>query len=286
MIQDSLARYSPEDSLQTHACAAALRYKLGFADAAAITLRMQPGTPDVIFVDVREPQDSGRVRYREMPMDTVSPRAEWRLATQVLGASPRSFRAGVVGFHTNRRAPPADTLAGVVAEFLASRTSASDFDTALHVLASAPNYRDRAVAALILTNFPGEPATWSALLDGMRESDGIVKSWAAEALRVVAASGQRAPAWAVLSPAIHDILDGTSLFLLDGLIEVLLQRDDIGPHLAAPFLARGGEMLVNFAANPQPARSAPARALLVKLRGADLGPDPGLWRDWIAGLGP
>jgi hypothetical protein len=34
MIQDSLDKYSPGDSLQSHACAAILRYKLHFADAA------------------------------------------------------------------------------------------------------------------------------------------------------------------------------------------------------------------------------------------------------------
>src|SRR4051812_34702076 len=34
MIQDSLARYAPHDSLLSHACAAILRGKLHFADAA------------------------------------------------------------------------------------------------------------------------------------------------------------------------------------------------------------------------------------------------------------
>ena len=37
MLQDSLAKYAPADSLQSHACAATLRYTLHFADAASTT---------------------------------------------------------------------------------------------------------------------------------------------------------------------------------------------------------------------------------------------------------
>src|SRR3954471_24095654 len=36
MIQDSLHRYAPNDSLLSHACAAVLREKLKFADAAVV----------------------------------------------------------------------------------------------------------------------------------------------------------------------------------------------------------------------------------------------------------
>ena len=42
MLQDSLSRYSPGDSLQTHSCAAVLRYTLRFADAAATTYHFRP----------------------------------------------------------------------------------------------------------------------------------------------------------------------------------------------------------------------------------------------------
>src|SRR4051812_28278239 len=36
MIQDSLRRYAPTDSLMSHACAAILRQKLRFADASVV----------------------------------------------------------------------------------------------------------------------------------------------------------------------------------------------------------------------------------------------------------
>src|SRR5687768_11083939 len=79
MIQDSMAKYAPGESLTSHACAAVLRYKLGFADAAATTYVGWPrgDTIQRIVVSVVEPQDSSRVRHRVMPMDTINPYRPW-----------------------------------------------------------------------------------------------------------------------------------------------------------------------------------------------------------------
>jgi hypothetical protein len=87
-----------------------------------------------------------------------------------------------------------------------------------------------------------------------------------------------------MAPAVHAILDGTSLFQLESLAELLTDRPEIGPQHASPFLRNGGEMLLNYLASEQPTLSLPARRLLVKLRGSDLGTDVAAWRRWIAGL--
>jgi len=138
MIQDSLAKYSPTDSLQSHACAAVLRYKLGFADAAAVTLRMGRDQPDIVFVSVREPQDSVRVRYRDMPLDTAAARPEWRAVTDVMGKRPGVFRAGVgvflssAGQRGRSFANSADSAQAIgVATFLLSRSTDADYQQAL-----------------------------------------------------------------------------------------------------------------------------------------------------------
>jgi hypothetical protein len=284
MIQDSLAKYSPGDSLQSHACAAVLRYKLHFADAAAMTLSMEPTMPNQVFVDVREPQDSARVRYRVLPMDTAAPRQEWRAATSVLATSPGAFRAAVAAHVGSFKLRPSDTAATRLVAFFGEKRAAADRRLALRALAESPNYLDRSVAAVILTNFPDRKDTWQALLDGMRESDGQVKGSSLEAFKYVAAKSSLKPDWSALAPGVHAMLDGTSLFMLDGLIGVLTDRAEIGPKLAKAFLAGGGEMLVNYTESPQPFRSSPARKLLVKLRGADLGNDANAWRAWIDGL--
>ena len=50
MLQDSLARYAPGERLERHSCAAALRYRLGFADAAATEVFGSPDGPSRIVV--------------------------------------------------------------------------------------------------------------------------------------------------------------------------------------------------------------------------------------------
>src|SRR5688572_14822988 len=95
MIQDSLTKYSPKDSLQSHACAAILRYKLGFADASAVRM-MSERAPDIVFVHVREPQDSARVHYRALPLDTLNPVKHWLKATSIASASARALHEGSV----------------------------------------------------------------------------------------------------------------------------------------------------------------------------------------------
>ena len=96
MLQDSLARYSPGDSLQSHSCAAVLRYKLHFADAAAMTIRMG-AEPVRHVVIVREPQDSGRVHYRDLAMDTTEGRPEWSRLRSVMLARPDGHESLDVG---------------------------------------------------------------------------------------------------------------------------------------------------------------------------------------------
>ena len=283
MIQDSLAKHG--ESLTSHTCAEVLRYKLGFPDASAITVRqIRRGAPDVIFVDVREPQDSARVKYRIVPLDTVPQRKEWLAATNVLSESPGVFHQGVSAFLGTATLRSRDTAAAAVAAFFKARTKPSDKRDALQALAKSPSQIDRSVAALILANFPDGTEVWRALLETMRENDGRARQWAALSLRFVATAGGRAPDWHALAPIIHPLLDGTSVGVLQDLIAILNSRPDIGPTFAGPFLAKGGEMLLNSANHPQPMRYEPARALLFKLRGQDFMDDIPAWRKWVLSL--
>ena len=169
MIQDSLAKYSPGDSLQSHACAAVLRYKLGFADASATTLSMGGVRPDILFIGVREPQDSARVRYRNVPLDTLPAREGYRVATSLM-TTQRAFDTGVRRFlrelHADASAIPAptDTVGTTIVTFLRTATRPSDYRAALAVLAKSPNYRDRTIAALVLGNFTSRAPARLALM--------------------------------------------------------------------------------------------------------------------------
>jgi hypothetical protein len=291
MIEDSLRRYAPGDSLQSSACAAILRYKLHFADASVGVIAMGNGMPDQIVIILREPQDSARVHYRPMALDTNHPRSDWSLVTRQISQHPGLFGAGTVSIVLNRAgARPirfrsaADSLeAAAVASFVLARTTDHDRREALDALAHSSNMLDRSVATLILANFGSRDDTWSALVDALRESDGPVKVYAARVLSALAARSVRVIDWHHDRPAIHAILDGTSVSIVVSFASTLLQTG-IGPSDAGPFLHRGGSVLVDLMMSDEPLFSQPARDLLIRLRGLDLGSDPAKWQAWIASL--
>ena len=291
MLQDSLAKYAPGDSLQSHACAAVLRYKLGFADAASTEFILREGEPSRVVVSVREPQDSARVHYRMMPMDTLNARAAWRLVTDAIARNPSAFWPAAREYLSPRlhvSAPrfgsPTDSVAGTaIITYLRARTSDRDRRVALDALAHAPNIYDRATAALILANFGTRDDTWWALAEAVRESDGIVKGVAASVLQSLSERSPRPVRWGPAARGVHAMLDGTSLFELPQFIDVL-SRAGAGPADARPFLRGGGDMLLAYLASANPMLSSSSHRLLVQLRGTDLGADVGPWRAWIESL--
>ena len=290
MVQDSLTRYSPSDSLQSHACAAVLRYKLGFADAAAGTFSMGPGRPNRILVTVREPQDSARVLYRMLGNDTTNARAEWRAITGVRSSNRPVYRAVIDGYiagdsslRGEKWSPSDRRTAEVMFAFLHSHRSEEDRRAATEVLTASPNVFDRETAVLILSNFMDRDETWRTLVETMREVDGVAKGDAAQVLWRFATERPRKIDWMPVAGGIHAMLDGTSSRNLSTLI-LVLQRTNVDPSSAHALLHDGGEMLIAFLESETANISDESHKLLVQLRGADLGRTSAAWRTWIATL--
>ncbi len=293
MIQDSMNRYAPGDSLQSRACAAVLRYKLHFADAAAEYI---PGSPPdtslYVFVSVVEPQDSARVRYRTVAprFDTATIAAEWRAGTDLVQNHSMGFQVGLVTYlapAAHRQVPPwaAEDSSGVrlMWSYLDAHRSPADAAAARHTLRDDANMLDRMVAAAILINFSESDSTWWALADVLLESDGYAKGAAAQVLDALSGARSRSVDWLPATHTVHALLDGTSLFELPAMIRVLT-RTGVGPSLALPLLRGGGHALLAYAGASLPSHRAEALRLLTALRGADLGADIGNWRTWIDSL--
>lgn len=293
MVQDSLAVHSPADSIHKHTCAAALRYRLGFAEAASVAY-LDGGTLYVI-VSVVEPQDSVRVRHRYLPLDTADFREEWHEAVQVIRTRPDLFHIAVDGYSPDfsvRGLQPPPHLGPDSAQvlriwrFLAARRSEEDFRIAMAVLTDgAPVIYDRMVAAAILANFSDRDVTWWVLADALRESDGPVKATAGTVLAASAARGPRRVRWGPAASTIHALLNGTGLFEMRRVLE-WLPRMGAGPEYSKEFLAGGGEMVLAYlAAEHGPTREL-AHRFLVAMRGDDCEERADCWRDWITSLGP
>jgi hypothetical protein len=289
MVQDSLARYAPHDSLQSHACAAALRYKIGFADASSGTFTTNDGTP-LVIVAVREPQDSARVHYRVVKLDTLHSRADWRAVSDVMQHRPDIFWPAIQnyldhgpGATRSWRSQADSAKAAALVRFVSKRTSPNDFRTARKVLVTSPNMFDRATAALILGNFPQRDEAWWALAEAAREIDGQARGVAVETLVAISRRYPRRVPWTPVASGIHAMLDGTSLSVVPALTEVLT-RTQAGPSDAVGFLRNGGDMLARYLDSSEPSLVWRAHALLVQLHGGDLGNSSRPWRDWIATL--
>lgn len=310
MVRDSLRKYAPDEGLDSDAAAANLRNLLGFADAATSihAVVFDEDEKATITVAVREPGDSARVHYAPQTLDSVPSRPEWRaLITSVMGDSTGRLVAIVASAHldglsrlvvdstmrgrkfTHREGyafeSPADSLAAMpILDSLSRRRSPADFDAAVETIATSTSGPDRAAAVLILANFPDRDEAWRSIFRAAIGREQARDAFIAQ--QALVALSERSPRpvdWSPVAPAIHDVLDGTALAALAPLATALVATG-VSPAQAVPYLANGGEMLTAYVESDNPDIRDSAHDLLVRLRGQDLGFEPGPWRDWIRTL--
>jgi hypothetical protein len=89
--------------------------------------------------------------------------------------------------------------------------------------------------------------------------------------------------WTPVVEDVRALLDGSNLFVLDALIRALVESG-VDRRWAVPFLAGGGHAVLARMAAADRRMWMPAHALLVALRGQDLGRDPAEWVRWAASL--
>ncbi len=288
MLQNSLAAHG--DSLHTHACAATLRYKLGFADAAATTFIHDGARYSVVAVV--EPEDSARVRHRDLPMDRTF-RAEWSAVGRIIAERPALFHiavetydpdglAGLDDWERDRLRADTAVVRGIW-EFLAAQRGEEDFRLAAATLESDPSLYNRMVAAAILANFAERDDAWWVLVETLREREGAAKSIAASVLTGRSEAEPREVDWGPAAPSIQALLNGTGLFELRSTLQ-WLPRMGAGPRWSSAFLADGGEMVLAYLQAEHPPTRETAHQFLIAMRGEDLGTDVEPWRDWIASL--
>jgi hypothetical protein len=252
MIQDSLSRYAPKDSLLSHACAAILRQKLKFADASAVyhtTTIDGKATKPYVAVTVVEPQDSALIRYRGPFRDSLSARRAWAPVRAVFDKHNHAFQGAVQrpdflwSDAPLRVADSALTPALPLRRFLRTHNTAKDRRLALATLGTDGNWRNRVAAVVLLANFAGSDSTWWALTDALRDPMGAVSGTAAQVLSALTSKAPRHVNWAPATQTVRSILDGTNLFAHNEMMEVLAATK-VDPALARPLLKGGGYIVL------------------------------------------
>ncbi len=289
MIQDSLARYAPQDSLTSHACAAILRMKLKFPDAAASYFGQDGAGRELIVVAVVEPQDSALVRYRTPAPDSLPDIAQYAAAIAVFQNHNQDFQHLIQdpSFLAAHSAPGAAdaprNLLEPVRRLLVSEHSVGGQRRAVKVLARDRNPHNRVMALVVLSGFPKSNTTWLTLADELRDPDGMVSATASQLLTTLARYAPRTVDWSPALDGLEAVMAGTNLFAQLPLIEVLT-RTKVAPSLAPPLLRAGAPLLLaRLRASPQAGRDL-ARGLLEQLSGEHYGQNLAAWTQWVASV--
>jgi hypothetical protein len=291
MIQDSLAKYAPHDSLLSHSCAAVLRDKLKFADASVtIFPKGQLGLiKDFVAVAVIEPQDSDLIKYRPEFKDTLPQRKEWLPAWQVVEHESEAFQLAIqtAGFmEMDRKSMLADKRlrsALPLQAFLKSHSRASDRRLALQTLKSDGNWRNRVVAIAMLRVFPETDATWWALLDALRDPNGRVGATAGQVLNGMSAGPVRQVDWRPATGTLRMLLDGTSLSSYNSVLNTLASTK-ISPSMARALLGGGGNMVLAKLASSSTSDRISAFRFLRQISGKNWIDTSSNWKTWVDGL--
>jgi hypothetical protein len=283
MLQDSLRRYAEGITLDSHACAAVLRQRLGFADAAVVSFATTGDTTVYVAVSVVEPADSARVRRRTVGRDTLGFPPGWEAAGALLRRDSGARWALSNGVRELPTTIPRDSAALVQLWAFVDRVrDSAEYASAARVLESHPNLYARLLAAAVLRNAPADERLLYALVRAMRDDAGIVSVVAASAIARMAPEIHGVD-WTPVVEDVHALLDGSNLFVLDALMGALVALG-VGRRWAVPFLAGGGHAVLARMAAEDRRMWIPAHALLVALRGADLGRDPAAWVRWAESL--
>jgi hypothetical protein len=295
VIQDSLERKAPGESLASYACAAALRDELHFAEAMAVYFAGGDSATSTVVVAVVEPQDSALVRHRALPRDTLKAhrQAPWTALVDLAAARPGLWRRIVLARAEGRlqgkapEVPPPDLADSAVYRvmwaLLDAHQGPNDLAEARQVLTTAPYLYDRVAALAILTSFLAHDPAWHTLVGALLEPDGQTRIQAVQILASLAPFAPRAVEWAPAASDLHAILNGSALVGLTDMLKLLVATK-VDSKLAGVLLKGGGHGVLMYAGAQHPAFREPALAVLRQLSGQDFGRDVHHWEAWIEAL--
>jgi hypothetical protein len=300
MLQDSIRKYVPGQSLEDAACMVTLRDSLHFADALVgeITIAPNPQAPPRRFLVIKvvEPEDSAKVRWDTASRDTFQVLRP-AYAEVVLPITDSNGNLGLrrllpwLELHASDSASRGRLLHAVDAQsradatrlwrFQATHRRSADWRTAVKAIRRDGFYPNRVVATAVLANFAERDSTWWVLMDALRDRNEAVRRAAMVVLHTMSA---RSVDWASQTSVLRLLLGGTNVVASQVVFETLA-RTDVSPLLAAPLLRGNDDWLLQHLKAEYPGGATAAHALLVQLnKGVDLGWSIQAWEDWISRL--
>lgn len=288
---DAIQELDPD--VPFHACAAVMRFELGFAQAGAFRFSVE-GSDDTYTVVVGV-EDSARVRYRPTGSETVVLPEPWenlkavaREDMDILAVAARALHwhdVTVDGVPMSRRelgelmgADP-ETL-DQVWDLLDRADGEEDRRLAHEVLVSDSSWLARSVATLVLGNFIDDDPSWHALTGSMIDSDARVGS-VAMALVDGLGLGEKDPVdWSGARAPLSAIFGGTNPFAFRYALDVLV-KTDVDPEFARQLVRENPDLLLAHVGARHARTREPAVNFLRAISGQDFGTDVEAWTAWV-----
>ena len=295
-LADTIRSLNPDGSL--HACAADLKSKLGFPEAAAITYVSSNHDRHTV-VSVVGPADSSNVQYLEAPSDSLPTPNVWKRLLDFIEAEGTGSKLGLglqlYGLVLDGKKDSARVQFSNYTSFLdpakvhrlwsllENYDRPQDLELASWTLVRDANEQNRLAAAAVLANFHESDLAWWLLANTLRDPTPHVRSVAGNVLRTLTKHVPRNVDWAPAAPALRHLLRGTNLFSFPQVLQ-MLTATKVSPALQEELLGGGGELvLAHLGANHEASRKM-ARQFLVQLSG-EQHKSRSAWREWIEKLG-
>jgi hypothetical protein len=295
MLEDSISRYAPGQTLGDAACMATLRYKLGFQDAL---VRRHTGIdrfdPEKQFVSVRVVEPTNRQIWRK----TSAEKFESLLPEYAPLILPVTDTTGgvwtvrlIFGYQFSDSTTRAEMLASTdslarrdyarVEQFLATQQSVAHRERAIRVLDSSAAPANRMAAALILLKHSNDEDARFALVRALRDPHESVRGIAGVSLSYFPA---RRIDWAPLISDLRALLNGANLGETERVMRMLIETG-ADARLAKPLLNNNGQWVIRLLQSKAPMSASTARQFLTVLNGGvDLGASVEAWRGWVGRL--
>jgi hypothetical protein len=289
MIEDSLAKYAPNDKLTVHACAAILQEKLHFAGASVNVYMSFPeyDFKKYVAITVVEPSDSARIHHKAWKFDSIPPRAEWAAAYAVLRANDElTQRALQTASFFNERLTAADSTKfaklDALHRLIVGSRGAADYDNAIRTIENDSVMANRIMAAILLSSFADRDGAWWALVDAQRDPT-RVSSHASMSLRTMTKVAPRVVDWRPMADRLRYIIDGTNLFAFNQTLSTLVATG-VSPSLAQSLLGDGGTLVMAKLRSGDIFSRREATAFLAQLSGLPTTSDADTFERWMNGL--
>jgi hypothetical protein len=270
-------------TLTSAACAIILRDSLGFADASVLEARFRDTT--WVVLTVIEPEDSGFVRFKDLPVDTLATPTRWDpLVEEITRDWQTPFRLQdfrlLSGTSDSSFGRPVEQSVLYFRDLLKTFNSDEDWNVARRVILQDADVVHRGAAALVLSNFAERDSTWYLLTEAVAVRGGMAAGLAEQTMRALARSGLFTVDWMPARDNLEALVGGTNLFFYTSLLNVLVDTKvdkDLGRHLARI----NTELLLDHIVSRGSMSRFPAHNFLTYISGEDFGNNREAWRNWL-----